>query len=110
MITALRKFHGTTRKMVQAEWLNLRSTIHLRLYATSTLPVMNFHWRQQQPSTDSYNSENGAYRSNGNHSLRRERRAIGGVSLSGHSQIGGNVGVQSLPGGAQFPCPRAITY
>jgi hypothetical protein len=101
---------GSTRKMVQAEVAQPPAQpFNYGLYATSTAcPAINFHGGgNQNPSTDSYNSKNGAYGSNGNQFFTGGSvGAIGGVSLSGHSQIGGNVGVQSLPGaGAQFPCP-----
>src|ERR1700739_4095894 len=101
---------GTTRKMVQAEVAQPPAQpFNYGLYATSTAcPAVNFHGGgNQNPSTDSYNSKNGAYGSNGNTFFTGGSvGAIGGVSLSGHSQIGGNVGVQSLPGaGAQIPCP-----
>jgi hypothetical protein len=101
---------GTTRKMVQAEVAQPPAQpFNYGLYATSTAcPAINFHGGgNSNPSTDSYNSKNGAYGSNGNQFFTGGSvGAIGGVSLSGHSMIGGNVGVQSLPGaGAQFPCP-----
>jgi len=111
MITALAvSSTGTMRKMVQAEVAQPPAQpFNYGLYATSTAcPAVNFHGGgNQNPSTDSYNSKNGAYGSNGNQFFTGGSvGAIGGVSLSGHSQIGGNVGVQSLPGaGPQFPCP-----
>jgi hypothetical protein len=110
MITALAvSSTGTTRKMVQAEVAQPPAQpFTYGLYATSTAcPAINFHGGgNQNPSTDSYNSKNGAYDSNGNKFFTGGSvGAIGGVSLSGHSEIGGNIGVQSLPGSAQFPCP-----
>ncbi len=111
MVTALAvSATGSTRKMVQAEVAQPPAQpFNYGLYATSTAcPAINFHGGgNQNPSTDSYNSKNGAYGNNGNKFFTGGSvGAIGGVSLSGNSQIGGNVGVQSLPGaGAQFPCP-----
>jgi len=110
MITALAvSSTGTTRKMVQAEVAQTPAQPFIYgLYATSTAcPAINFHGGgNSNPSTDSYNSKNGAYGNGNQFNTGGSVGAIGGVSLSGHSQIGGNVGVQSLPGaGAQFPCP-----
>jgi len=111
MVTALAvSATGTTRKMVQAEVAQPPAQpFNYGLYATKPVcPALNFHGGgNQNPSTDSYNSKNGAYGSNGNQFFTGGSvGAIGGVSLSGNSQIGGNIGVQSLPGaGAQIPCP-----
>jgi Tfp pilus assembly protein PilX len=110
MITALAvSSNGSARKMIQAEVAQPPAQpFNYGLYATSTAcPAINFHGGgNSNPSTDSYNSKNGAYGSNGNQFFTGGSvGAVGGVSLSGHSQIGGNVGVQSLPGGPQFPCP-----
>jgi Tfp pilus assembly protein PilX len=70
MITALAvSSTGTTRKMVQAEVAQPPAQpFTYGLYATSTAcPAINFHGGgNQNPSTDSYNSKNGAYDSNGN--------------------------------------------
>jgi hypothetical protein len=109
MITALAvSSTGTTRKMVQAEVAQPPAQpFNYGLYATSTAcPALNFHGGgNSNPATDSYNSKNGAYGGNNQFNTGGSVGAIGGVSLSGHSQIGGNVGVQSLPGAAQqFPC------
>jgi hypothetical protein len=110
MITALAvSSTGTTRKMVQAEVAQPPAQpFNYGLYATSTAcPALNFHGGGgKAPATDSYNSKNGAYSNNNSSNTGGSVGAIGGVSLSGNSQIGGNVGVQSLPGAAQqFPCP-----
>lgn len=111
MVTALAvSATGTTRKMVQAEVAQPPAQpFNYGLYATSPVcPALNFHGGgNSNPATDSYNSKNGAYGVNGNQfNTGGSIGSIGGVSLSGHSEIGGNVGVQSLPGaGAQVPCP-----
>jgi hypothetical protein len=109
MVTALAvSSTGSARRMVQAEVAQPPAQpFNYGLYATSTAcPALNFHGGgNSNPATDSYNSKNGAYGGNNQFNTGGSVGAIGGVSLSGHSQIGGNVGVQSLPGGAQFPCP-----
>jgi hypothetical protein len=110
MITALAvSSTGSARKMVQAEVAQPPAQpFNYGLYATSTAcPALNFHGGgNSNPATDSYNSKNGNYGGNNQFNTGGSVGAIGGVSLNGHSQIGGNVGVQSLPGqGAQFPCP-----
>jgi Tfp pilus assembly protein PilX len=110
MITALAvSSKGTTRKMVQAEVAQPPAQpFNYGLYATSpACPALTFHGGgNSNPATDSYNSKNGGYGVGGNQfNTGGSVGAIGGVSLTGHSQIGGNVGVQSLPGGgAQIPC------
>jgi hypothetical protein len=109
MITALAvSATGATRKMVQAEVAQPPAQpFNYGLYATSTAcPALTFHGGgNSNPATDSYNSKNGAYGNGNQFNTGGSVGAIGGVSLSGHSQIGGNVGVQSLPGGgAQIPC------
>jgi Tfp pilus assembly protein PilX len=100
---------GTTRKMVQAEVAQTPAQpFNYGLYATSTAcPALTFGGGgNSNPATDSYNSKNGAYGGQNKFDTGGSVGAIGGVLLNGHSQIGGNVGVQSLPGaGAQFPCP-----
>jgi Tfp pilus assembly protein PilX len=109
MITALAvSSTGSARKMVQAEVAQPPAQpFNYGLYATSTAcPALNFHGGgNSDPATDSYNSKNGNYGGQNQFNTGGSVGAIGGVSLSGHSQIGGNIGVQSLPGGAQFPCP-----
>jgi hypothetical protein len=109
MITALAvSSTGSARKMVQAEVAQPPlQPFTYGLYATSTAcPALNFHGGgNSDPATDSYNSKNGGYGGHNQFNTGGSVGAIGGVSLGGHSQIGGNVGVQSLPGGAQFPCP-----
>jgi len=109
MVTALAvSSTGTTRRMVQAEVAQAPAQpFNYGLYATSTAcPALNFHGGgNSNPATDSYNSQNGAYGGQNQFNTGGSVGAIGGVSLSGHSQIGGNVGVQSLPGAAQqVPC------
>jgi Tfp pilus assembly protein PilX len=109
MITALAvSSTGSTRKMVQAEVAQAPAQpFTYGLYATSTAcPALNFHGGgNSNPATDSYNSKNGGYGNNNSFNTGGNVGAIGGVSLSGHSQIGGNVGVQSLPGAQQqIPC------
>jgi hypothetical protein len=110
MVTALAvSSTGNARKMVQAEVAQPPAQpFNYGLYATSTAcPALNFHGGgNSDPATDSYNSKNGSYGGQNQFNTGGSVGAIGGVSLSGHSQIGGNIGVQSLPGaGAQFPCP-----
>jgi hypothetical protein len=110
MITALAvSSKGTTRRMVQAEVAQPPAQpFNYGLYATSTAcPALSFSGGgNSNPATDSYNSKNGAYGNGNQFNTGGSVGAIGGVSLNGHSQIGGNVGVQSLPGqGAQVPCP-----
>jgi hypothetical protein len=110
MITALAvSSSGSTRKMVQAEVAQAPAQpFTYGLYATSTAcPALNFHGGgNNNPATDSYNSKNGNYGGQNQFNSGGSVGAIGGVSLSGHSQIGGNVGVQSLPGAQQqIPCP-----
>jgi hypothetical protein len=109
MITALAvSSTGSTRKMVQAEVAQPPAQpFNYGVYATSTAcPALNFHGGgNSNPATDSYNSKNGPYNNNNSFNTGGNVGAIGGVQLSGHSQIGGNVGVQSLPGaGQQIPC------
>jgi Tfp pilus assembly protein PilX len=109
MVTALAvSSTGTTRRMVQAEVAQAPAQpFNYGLYATSTAcPALNFHGGgNSNPATDSYNSKNGAYGGQNQFNTGGSVGAIGGVSLSGHAQIGGNVGVQSLPGqGQQIPC------
>src|ERR1700751_6361921 len=100
---------GATRKMVQAEVaLPPAQPFPYGMFATGTnCPALTFSGGgNSNPATDSYNSKNGAYGGNNQFNTGGSVGAIGGVSLNGHAQIGGNVGVQSLPGaGAQFPCP-----
>ena len=110
MITALAvSSTGTTRKMVQAEVAQPPAQpFNYGLYATSPVcPALTFSGGgNSNPATDSYNSKNGNYGNGNQFNTGGSVGAIGGVSLNGHSQIGGNVGVQSLPGvGVQIPCP-----
>ncbi|HWY08526.1 MAG TPA: pilus assembly PilX N-terminal domain-containing protein [Candidatus Acidoferrales bacterium] len=109
MITALAvSSTGSTRRMVQAEVAQAPAQpFNYGVYATSTAcPAINFHGGGNgNPATDSYSSKNGSYSNNNSFNTGGNVGAIGGVSLSGHAQIGGNVGVQSLPGAAQqVPC------
>jgi len=109
MITSLAaSASGSTRRMVQAEVaLPPAQPFPYGLFATGTAcPAINFHGGgNSNPFTDAYNSKAGAY---GGANLSDTGGAVGangGVSLSGHASIGGNIGIQSLPGvGPQIPC------
>jgi Tfp pilus assembly protein PilX len=99
---------GSTRRMVQAEVaLPPAQPFPYGLFATGTAcPAINLHGGgNTNPFTDAYNSKAGPY---GGGNLSDTGGAIGangGVSLSGHASVGGNIGVQSLPGvGPQIPC------
>jgi hypothetical protein len=109
MITALAvSSTGTARKMVQAEvGLPPAQPFPYGMFATGTnCPAITFSGGgNSDPATDSYNSKTGAYGSTNNvFDTGGNVGANGGISLSGHSQIGGNIGLQSLPGGPQVPC------
>ena len=109
MITALAvSSTGTTRKMVQAEvGLPPSQPFPYGMFATGTsCPAITFSGGgNSDPATDSYNSKTGAYGSSNNvFDTGGNVGANGGISLSGHAQVGGNIGLQSLPGGPQVPC------
>ncbi|HXC47805.1 MAG TPA: hypothetical protein VNU20_05905 [Candidatus Sulfotelmatobacter sp.] len=108
MITALAvSSAGTTRKMVQAEvGLPPAQPFPYGMFATGTIcPAISFSGGgNSDPATDSYNSKNGNYGGQNQFNTGGSVGANGGISLSGHAKIGGNVGLQSLPGGAQVPC------
>lgn len=99
---------GSTRRMVQAEVaLPPAQPFPYGLFATGTsCPALNLHGGgNTNPFTDSYNSKAGPYSNNNSSDTGGAVGANGGVSLSGHSMVGGNIGVQSLPGaGPQIPC------
>jgi Tfp pilus assembly protein PilX len=99
---------GSTRRMVQAEVaLPPAQPFPYGLFATGTsCPAINLHGGgNSNPFTDAYNSKAGPY-GGGNLSVTGGAiGANGGVSLSGHASVGGNIGVQSLPGAPlQVPC------
>jgi Tfp pilus assembly protein PilX len=99
---------GSTRRMVQAEVaLPPAQPFPYGLFATGTsCPAINLHGGgNTNPFTDAYNSKAGAY-GGANQSLTGGAvGANGGVSLSGHAMVGGNIGIQSLPGNPlQVPC------
>jgi hypothetical protein len=108
MITALAvSSTGSARKMVQAEvGLPPAQPFPYGMFATGTnCPAITFSGGgNSDPATDSYNSKTGAYGGNNQFDTGGNVGANGGISLSGHSQIGGNIGLQSLPGGPQVPC------
>src|SRR6267378_261675 len=99
---------GSTRRMVQAEVaLPPAQPFGYGLFATGTsCPAINLHGGgNTNPFTDAYSSKAGPY---GGGNLSATGGAIGangGVSLTGHAMVGGNIGIQSLPGvGPQIPC------
>ena len=99
---------GSTRRMVQAEVaLPPAQPFGYGLFATGTsCPAITLHGGgNTNPFTDSYSSKAGPY---GGGNLSATGGAIGangGVSLTGHAMVGGNIGVQSLPGNPiQVPC------
>jgi len=99
---------GSTRRMVQAEVaLPPAQPFGYGLFATGTsCPAINLHGGgNTNPFTDAYSSKAGPY---GGGNLSATGGAIGangGVSLTGHAMVGGNIGVQSLPGNPiQVPC------
>jgi Tfp pilus assembly protein PilX len=98
---------GTTRRMVQAEVaIPPAQPFPWGLYATgNTCPALNFHGGgNSNPATDSYNSKNGAYGGANQFNTGGDVGSNGGVSLTGHAQIGGAVGVLSLTGVPPNPC------
>jgi Tfp pilus assembly protein PilX len=99
---------GSTRRMVQAEVaLPPAQPFPYGLFATGTAcPAINLHGGgNTNPFTDAYNSKAGPYGGGNLSDTGGAVGANGGVSLSGHANVGGNIGVQSLPGvGPQIPC------
>jgi hypothetical protein len=111
MITSLAASDsGTTRRMVQTEVaLSPSQPFPYGLFATGTAcPALNFHGGgNSDPATDSFSTaNNGTYATTQSNTLG-DVGANGGVSLSGHSEIGGAVAVPSLlatPPAAPNPC------
>jgi hypothetical protein len=108
MITSLAaNASGSTRRMVQAEVaLSPAQPFPYGLFATgTTCPALNFHGGgNSDPATDSFNTaNNGTYSATQSNTLG-DVGANGGVSLSGHSQIGGAVAVPSLAPAPPNPC------
>jgi len=111
MITSLAaSASGSTRRMVQAEVaLSPAQPFPYGLFATGTAcPALNFHGGgNSNPATDSFTTaNNGTYGTTQSNTLG-DVGANGGVSLTGHSQIGGAIAVPSLlatPPAAPNPC------
>ena len=111
MITSLAaNASGSTRRMVQTEVaLSPAQPFPYGLFATGTgCPALNFHGGgNSNPATDSFTTaNNGTYATTQSDTLG-DVGANGGVSLSGHSEIGGAVAVPSLlatPPAAPNPC------
>jgi hypothetical protein len=114
MITSLAaNASGSTRRMVQAEVaLSPAQPFPYGLFATGTAcPALNFHGGgNSDPATDSFTTaNNGTYATTQSDTLG-DVGANGGVSLSGHSQIGGAIAVPSLlatPPALPNPCSGA---
>jgi hypothetical protein len=108
LITALAaSATGSTRRMVQAEVaIPPAQPFPWGLYATGNqCPALSFSGGgNSNPATDSYNSKNGAYGGGNQSNTGGDVGSNGGVSLGGHAQIGGAVGVQSLTGIPPNPC------
>jgi hypothetical protein len=108
MITSLAaSASGTTRRMVQAEVaLSPAQPFPYGLFATGTAcPSLNFHGGgNSDPATDSFNTANNGTYSNTASNTLGDVGANGGVSLSGHSEIGGAVAVPSLAPVPPNPC------
>jgi Tfp pilus assembly protein PilX len=109
MITSLAAgASGSTRRMVQAEVaLPPAQPFPYGLFATGTAcPALNFNGGgNSNPATDAYNSKTGVYGGGNVSDTGGAVGANGGVNLTGHAQVGGNIAVQSLPGvGPQIPC------
>ena len=111
MITSLAaNASGITRRMVQTEVaLSPAQPFPYGLFATGTAcPSLNFHGGgNSDPATDSFTTANsGTYATTQSDTLG-DIGSNGGVSLSGHSQIGGAIAVPSLlatPPAAPNPC------
>jgi len=114
MITSLAATaSGSTRRMVQAEVaLSPAQPFPYGLFATGTAcPSLNFHGGgNSDPATDSFTTaNNGTYATTQSNTLG-DVGSNGGVSLSGHSEIGGAIAVPSLlatPPAAPNPCSGA---
>ena len=114
MITSLAaNASGSTRRMVQAEVaLSPAQPFPYGLFATGTAcPAITFSGGgNSNPATDSYNSAGGGtYATTQSNSLG-DVGANGGVSLTGHAQIGGAIAVPSLlstPPALPNPCSGA---
>jgi hypothetical protein len=114
MITSLAASDsGATRRMVQTEVaLTPAQPFPYGLFATGTAcPALNFHGGgNSNPATDSFTTaNNGTYATTQTNTLG-DVGANGGVSLSGHSEIGGVIAVPSLlatPPAAPNPCSGA---
>jgi hypothetical protein len=114
MITSLAaNASGSTRRMVQAEVaLSPAQPFPYGLFATGTAcPSLTFSGGgNSDPATDSYNSANGGTYTGTQSNTLGDVGANGGVSLSGHSQIGGAIAVPSLlatPPALPNPCGGA---
>jgi Tfp pilus assembly protein PilX len=109
MITSMAvSTNGTTRKVMQAEVaLPPAQPFPYGMFATGTAcPAMTFSGGgNSDPATDSYNSKTGTYGVAGNVSdSGGDVGANGGVSMSGHSMVGGAIGVPSLAAAPPDPC------
>jgi Tfp pilus assembly protein PilX len=114
MITALAvSSTGTTRRMVQTEvGLSPAQPFPYGLFATSTAcPALTISGGgNSNPATDSYTSAAGGTYSTTSQDTLGDVGSNGGVSLTGHSQIGGAVAVPSIlptPPAAPNPCSGA---
>src|SRR4029077_19794268 len=109
MITSLAaSSSGTTRRMVQTEVaLSPAQPFPYGLFATgTTCPALTFSGGgNSDPATDSYNSAAGGTYAGTQANTLGDVGANGGVSLSGHSMIGGAVAVPSLAPVPPNPCP-----
>jgi hypothetical protein len=99
VLTSLAITGSGTRKIVQTEVaLDPAQPFPYGLYATgTTCPALTFSGGgNSNPATDSFSTANGGTYSSTVSDTGGDVGANGGVSLSGHAQIGGMIGVQSL--------------
>jgi len=98
---------GTTRRMVQSEVaLSPAQPFPFGLFATGTsCPAITFSGGgNSDPATDSYSSKNGTYGGGNLFDTGGDVGSNGGISLTGHSQIGGEIAVPSLTAVPPKPC------
>jgi hypothetical protein len=110
VITSMGVTGSGTRKMVQAEVaLDPAQPFPYGLYATgNTCPSLTFSGGgSTDPATDSFTTANGGTYATTNTPTGGDVGSNGGVSLQGHSQIGGAIGVQSLSPAPPKPCSYA---
>jgi hypothetical protein len=98
---------GSTRRMVQSEVaLSPAQPFPFGIFATGTAcPSITFSGGgNSNPATDSYSSKNGTYGGGNLFDTGGDVGANGGISLTGHAQIGGEVAVPSLAAVPPNPC------